>query len=390
MGIGRNEFAITQGIMMTAFNGKRWRRVGLLAQTTALLIACLLHRPLDATEFGKVENVILVTLDGLRFQELFEGADRRLINKEDGMVDKPEVTLEKYWVDDKIERRRRLMPFFWSVVAEQGQVFGSPDHDSTVLVENGRYFSYPGYNEILTGFADKSIDSNDKKPNKNVTVLEWFNRQPNFKGKVAAFCSWDVFPFIINEDRSGVPVNAGWKTLDEFENPQTKVAYQTLAKQLPMYWRSVRYDAFTFRGAFEYMKSKRPRLLYVALGETDDWAHVGRYDLYLDMATMNDQFIRELWEQAQSMDQYRDKTALVITTDHGRGDGREGWKNHSDELAGSERIWIAVMGPGVDSLGVRERVHGTQGQTASTVAALLGKSMKDWNPAATRPLPLAK
>ena len=341
-----------------------------------------------AEEPGKIENVILVTLDGLRFQELFDGADQRLINKDDGDVDKPEVTREKYWVDDNKERRSRLMPFFWNTVASRGQVFGSPDHESEVLVENGRYFSYPGYNEILTGCVDKSIDSNAKKPNENVTVLEWFHRLPEFKGKVAAFCSWDVFPFIINEERSGISVNAGWEPFEEFEDSATMTAYRTLATQLPKYWRSVRYDAFTFRGALECMKMKQPRLLYVALGETDDWAHVGRYDLYLDMAKANDDFIRQLWEQAQSMDEYRDKTALVITTDHGRGDGREGWKNHSTDLAGSERIWIAVMGPGVAPLGIREKVDGTQGQTASTVAQLLGYSLKDWNPKATDPLPL--
>ena len=334
--------------------------------------------------------MILVTIDGFRFQELFGGADQRLISKEAGKVENLKRTRENFWDDDAISRREKLMPFFWNVVANQGQVFGSPDHDSQVLVQNGQFFSYPGYNELLTGFADESIRSNAKKPNENVTVLEWFNRKPEFNGRVAAFCSWDVFPFIINENRSKVPVNAGWEPLETFQNDAAKASYNALLAELPRYWQGVRYDSFTFRGAIEAMKVDKPRLLYVAFGETDDWAHAGRYDLYLDSARTTDDFIRRLWEQVQTMDQYRDKTSLVLTTDHGRGDGREGWKNHNSRLAGSERIWAAVLGPTVPPLGLRQGITASQGQIAATVAHLLGDDFSQHDQRVAAPLPLAE
>ncbi len=69
------------------------------------------------------------------------------------------------------------MPFLWSVIAKEGQVFGDPPTGSEVKVTNGRNFSYPGYNEIFTGWADPNIDSNNKVPNNNVSVLEWLNRK---------------------------------------------------------------------------------------------------------------------------------------------------------------------------------------------------------------------
>lgn len=359
-----------------------------------LLAACVLSLGAAATTPGQdqatVENVLLITIDGLRFQELFTGADKRLIDKDIGGVDDVKITTAKYWDNDTVARREKLMPFFWNLIATEGQVFGSPEHNSEVLVENGRCFSYPGYNELLSGIADNSIWSNAKRPNKNVTVLEWLNQKPEFKGRVAAFCSWDVFPFIINEERSGVPVNAGWESLETFENEAAKRSYNDLIQELPRTWKGVRYDSFTFRGAIESMKIDKPRLLYVALGETDDWAHTGRYDLYLDSAKGNDDFIRRLWEQAQSMDQYRDKTALVIATDHGRGDGREGWKSHNAKLVGSERIWIAVMGPNVPSLGLRKEIDATQGQVASTVASLLGYDFTELDDRIAPPLPLSE
>ena len=113
-------------------------------------------------------------------------------------------------------------------------------------------------------------------------------------------------------------------------------------------------------------------MLYVSLGETDDWAHAGRYDLYLDAATKNDQFIRQLWEAAQQIDQYKGSTTLILTTDHGRGDGREGWKSHSATLPGSDRMWFAVMGPDTPATGLQKDVEITQSQTAATLASLLG------------------
>ena len=82
------------------------------------------------------------------------------------------------------------MPFLWSTLAANGTLFGNGDAGNTVRVTNDQLFSYPGYNEILTGQPDPAIDSNAKINNENVTVLEWINRQPGFEGQVAAFGSW--------------------------------------------------------------------------------------------------------------------------------------------------------------------------------------------------------
>ena len=232
----------------------------------ALFLSCLIL-PLPVTGFAsdcdsKIKNVVLVTMDGLRFQELFSGAERKLIDKEIGKVDDLDATLQSFWHEDPDQRREMLMPFFWQTIARKGQVFGSPDAKSPVIVKNKRYFSYPGYNELLCGFADSSIDSNDKQYNENVTVLEWLSRHKEYSDRVAAFCSWDVFPYIINDKRSGIPVNAGWQSLELFENQTRRAAYAEFENYLGRYWNSVRYDLFTFRGAYEYLRLRQPRVLY--------------------------------------------------------------------------------------------------------------------------------
>ena len=328
-----------------------------------------------------------VTLDGLRPEELFTGVDKRLVDKEIGGVEDAEGILAKYWDADATARRQKLMPFFWSVIARKGQVFGDPDQNSSVMVKNGRYFSYPGYQEILCGFPDDKVDSNDKIHNRNVSVLEWLNNKPDLAGRVAAFAGWDVFPYILNRKRSGLYVNAGWVEFTFVEDPQRKDTLNQAVRETPHYWGSARFDFLTFRGALEYVKLKSPRVLYLALDETDDWCHSGRYDLYLEAAHRADQYLRQLWEYAQSHEHYRNKTSILITTDHGRGHGREGWKDHGTDLPGSERIWIAVMGPDTPALGIRENVQATQGQVAASAAQLLGFNYASENPQVAEPLP---
>lgn len=354
---------------------------------TCLSLVTIAFVAVAPAEGRETENVILVTMDGLRWQELFAGADRSLINDKDGGARDPEQLLARFWRETPVERREALMPFFWSTIATQGQVFGDPEAGSKVTVTNGHYFSYPGYNEILTGYGDPRIDSNDKLPNPNVTVLEWLHQRPGFEGRVFAFASWDVFPFIINDRRSGIPVNAGWQPLTGLADKSEQQLLNRVADELPHYWTNVRYDTFTYRGAADCLANKRPRVLYVALGETDDWGHARRYDLYLAAAWQNDDFIRRLWETAQSMPAYRGKTSLVITTDHGRGSTGADWTSHGRDVPGSDHMWIGVLGPDTPPLGIRKGSPATQGQTAATVAALLGEDYHAAVPRSAAPLP---
>lgn len=322
---------------------------------------------------GPVENVLLVTWDGFRWQEFFGGADERLLAPEAKTNENPAEVREAFWAETPEARREKLLPFLWGTIAKEGQIYGHAESGSPSVVTNGLNFSYPGYAEILMGRVDPAIDSNAKKNNPNVTVLEWLNGRPGFQQSVAAFASWDVFPFIINAERSGVPVNAGWMPLTVSADPDHLRFLNEISDETPHYWGGIRFDFTTFHGAVEYVKAKSPRVLYVALGETDDWAHDGRYDMYLASARRSDDYVRRLWDLLQSMPQYAGKTALVMTTDHGRGDTLEDWKSHGASVAGAERIWMTLYGAGIPARGVVKNTPTTQSQVAATVAALLGE-----------------
>ena len=339
--------------------------------------------PADTTR--QTQNVILVTLDGFRWQELFSGADSTLLASIADSTARAK-TRAGFWRPDPVARRAALLPWLWSTIPAGGQLFGNRYEGGAVRVTNGKRFSYPGYNEILSGFPDDRIDSNDPVPNPNVTVLEWLNRKPAFAGRVAAFGAWSTFTAIINAPRSGLPVNAGWMPV-EGTSPTAQLLNQ-LQDYSTRTWDEERDDAITWLAAKQYLVTRTPKVFYLAFGDTDEWAHSGRYDTYLDMAHRTDAMLRDLWEMVQSLPQYRGHTALVIATDHGRGDG-PGWTDHGKSVPEAEFIWIAVMGPDTPARGLRNDVTaGTQSQIAATIAALLGYDYPAAVPRAGPVLPL--
>lgn len=345
---------------------------------TILLAALVAATALGSPVFAQIEpvrraeNVILVTLDGLRWQDVFTGADNRMMNVDHGGVKDLLATRRRFWRGTEEARREVLMPFLWSVIAEQGQIFGDPERGARAKVSNPHRFSYPGYSELLCGFADERIKSNNKLPNPNVTVLEFLNGQPELRGRVAAFSGWDVHPYMINAERSGVFVESAYDPVTVAATPERRALLQAQFDNMPRYWEYFALDGATFARTKEYLVVKKPRVLYLALGETDEWAHSRRYDLYLQMANRADAMIRELWDWAQSDPQYRGKTTLLVTVDHGRGRDPHDWTNHNADIKGAEEVWFAILGPDTKPLGVRENVNATQAMTAATVAAALG------------------
>ncbi|MBM4187967.1 MAG: AP protein [Gemmatimonadetes bacterium] len=332
-------------------------------------------------------HVIVITLDGLRWQELFDGADRDLITGADGGVSDSTATLRRFWRTDRDDRRRALMPFLWSAVDRQGLILGDSAAGSVVRVTNGRRFSYPGYNELFVGAPDdRRIDSNRKLPNPNVTVLEWLGRRPGFGGRVEVFGSWDVFPSIFNAERSGLPVNGDGPPFPRAAS-DTERALNRMSEWLPALWAAARLDAPTMAAAAEALVQRQPRVLTVLLGETDEWAHARRYDQYLDAAHRADRFIEYLWTTAQTLPSYRGRTTLLISTDHGRGNGRA-WTDHGEEVPSADRIWMAVLGPEVSPTESLGRQPATQSQFAATIARVVGEDWQTARPDAAGPLRL--
>ncbi len=355
---------------------------------TFWIASCCTAGAAAADPSRKTENVVVVTLDGFRYQELFAGADDSLLNEPFGGVRDVERIRTLYLRKTAEERREVLLPFVWGVVAKQGQLFGDRSCGAAAKCLNGLKFSYPGYNELFCGFGGERIRSNSKTNNPNLSVFEFLHQQPAYRERVAVFCTWGVFPYIFRSSANGLKVHAGWTPIDEPELTERQQAANARMTRLPRYWPDNTFDLVTIEAVREHLRRHKPRVLYIGLGETDEWAHGRRYDLYLDAAHNADRFLAELWTSLQGLSEYRDRTTLLITTDHGRGPTRHDWTDHGEKVPDAEHIWIAALGPDTPALGVRENVDATQGQVAATIARLLGEDFCAAAPRAAPPLPI--
>lgn len=274
------------------------------------------------------------------------------------------------------------MPFLWEIMAANGQLHGNRALGSRVSVANRRWFSYPGYNELLTGAPDdERIATNLPIRNPNKSVLEFIHAQPGFQSKVAAFTSWPVFRGILPEKRCGFIVNAGFASVGgpAFE------ALDRRAETVQRPWgEHLRPDALTFAYARQWLAVNRPRALFLGLGETDEFAHEGEYGDYLRAIQRADIFISQLWDWAQNDPEYRGRTTLIVTTDHGRGRTAQDWNKHSARVPGSDETWFAVIGPDTPATGEAAGEHEPvfQQQLAQTFAALLGLDFRCEQPTA--------
>jgi hypothetical protein len=363
---------------------------GWLIILLAVLSACLMGSAALATTPLKTRYVVLVISDGVRWQEVFTGAEKNLLTTDQGGNWASQDYLAKtYWRETPEERRKTVFPFIWSTIAEHGQILGNQTKNSIVKVTNPFAFSYPGYNEIITGIADPKIDSNEFGPNPNRNVFEWLNGQPELHGKVAVFGTWKTFEDIFNQERSKLAkMQVGWDTPYPGAAPHSRQAlmnelYATTTK----FDDEDVFDAYLQIPLMDYLQTTAPRLLFVGYGETDNWAHTGRYDLVLESAKGFDHFTEQLWNRYQSNPETRGKTTFILTTDHGRGSGPEEWKEHGTEEKGSENIWIAAIGPDTPPLGERHDTDpATQSQIAATIATLLGHDYRAVAPTAGAPL----
>ena len=335
-------------------------------------------------------KVILITFDGARTEEIFGGLDVEALSSTlaEGKTLEDNETYKRFWAATPEARREKLMPFFWGVLMRQhGSIAGNPRTGSAVTLTNTHRFSYPGYAEILLGEAhDADIKSNEPIRTPSVTVLEEVRSQLKLtKTQVAAFTSWDVFSAIVEHQEGSITVNAGFAP---FDSPDPVIQeLSRLQRETVTPWNSVRHDFYTFRFAMEHLQRARPRMLYLALGETDDWAHDGRYDRMLDAYARSDSYLRQLWTWLESDPSYRGQTHLLITTDHGRGHTAKDWRNHGAQVDGAQDVWIAFASPAMTLRGEwRQHPALRTNQIAATIAGWMGIDWRALRPSAGGPI----
>ena len=326
-------------------------------------------------------NIFIITTDGFRWQEVFNGADSLIINNT-AYVKDTALLNQMYWNKDVNERRKMLMPFVWQTLAKNGSLYGNRNYENKVSVANAYRFSYAGYNEIITGYADPYITSNSRKWNSNENLLELLNNQPGYQNKVAAFTSWNLFEYILNRKKGKIHINSGYEPINHDSLTDTEILFNEVQENAVFNFGSTRNDMLTFVAAKEYIQSKHPKVVFIGFGETDEYAHGGNYDEYLKSAHLFDEYLAQLWYLVNKDPFYKNNTSFIITTDHGRGKKSNTWKRHGLLTAGSGSSWLITIGPALEVKGeVKIRSEIFTNQLAKTITSILGYQFNPRHPA---------
>lgn len=320
----------------------------------------------------KTKNVVVVLMDGYRWKEIFEGADTTIWDNRK-WAPQDSAFRAQYWSDDVSVRRAKLMPFVWSTMVKNGQLYGNRNLGNNVNVRNKYWFSYPGRSETFCGYYDSLVNSNNYPDNPNENVLEFINKQPGYQGKVVTFASWDAVARIINRDRNGMLINIYEEDVKGKNLTPVQQELNAMQHNMPdVFGQGERLDMMTFYMAQAYIQNNHPKVVYLDFGDTDDYAHMGKYGQYLDAAHKSDRMLSELWSYLQSDPFYKDQTTLMVVCDHGRGYG-DRWTSHGSSNPHSNETYLLIMGPDTPAKGeMNNQVQIYQDQYAETIAELLG------------------
>ena len=259
---------------------------------------------------ARTRNLILVTIDGVRWQEIFGAPCGQVM----------------------------LVPNL-RALGEAGVAVGR----ATPMVSSGpKFVSLPGYREIVRGRASADCTDNECAPLGEMTLLDDFD-------DVAVVASWEriarVTPrsALVSAGRHGgnrrdeLRVNArASRILDEGARSRAHPGYA-----------GYRPDRYTAELALEVLRERRPRFLWVALGDTDEYAHRGNWRGYLASLRAADDLVGALWAQLGELGAYGAETTVVVPADHGRADD---FRDHGDAPE-SSRVWLIAAGGAVTPRG---------------------------------------
>ena len=336
----------------------------------SIAVLCLLScpAPVLGSEHPRLShNVVLVTLDGVRVQDLFGGLDEVVAAHDERKLYSDMAAMRaRFGAATPGERRAKLMPQLWTRLAAQGVVLGNPAHGNHVRVQNDVYWSTPGYVEMLTGAPREEVVDNELRRSPNRTALEHARAELGLDfGQVAAIGSWDGFAHAASSSDDAFTMVGAYDDVPETLRTQEMLFLNELRRDVMGLWEEGSNDALTYRLAKAYLVKHRPRVLWLALVNSDDWAHADRYDRYLAYLHRADAMLGDLWTTLETLDTApranhvdRDDGPRPRPAGYGLGRARREHSRQRRRLAGGDRSRHAGRRRGH---GARDPVPGTGG-----------------------------
>lgn len=274
---------------------------------SSLVLCLLLCGSLLAASARAEPRVILISFDGVRWNEIFEGPDPEL------MGDAEDLSIQG-------RDGAAVLPYFWSEMVAEGTLLGDRRIGSEVTVTNPIGISIPGYQAIFTGRITFCL-RNECGRVASETFPERLLRELSLdRAQVAAFVT-DPNLCTALEHREG-----------------------TIHTRCGAPGGGRKDDRATFDAALAHLVEHRPRFLYIGFDLTDATGHHDDYARHLRLLRSYDDWLAELDRALLQLGPAGEETSVIITTDHGRGAGDE-WRDHKLTVSGSRDVWLYARGP---------------------------------------------
>lgn len=300
--------------------GRGSRDVGLTPDPSATLAATIaVSSPETAAPI--VDSVVVIALDGVRWQDVVVGATR------DDAGDEGEHT-----------------PRLQALVRDEGAGIGGGDEAHGVFASGPRFVSLPGYVEMMTGRRDTGCTSNDDEGTRFPTLADDFASRP---GGAAVVASWSTIARAASTSGRAL-VSAGRTQRTGDYGPLSERAWRAGRDVEPSPgFGDYRPDQATAALALAVLREKKPGFLFIGLGDTDEHAHHGDRARYLDALARADRVIGAVADELAEQRLAGRSTLLVVTTDHGRS---QNFADHGDAPE-SGRVWMVAAGNSIRARG---------------------------------------
>ena len=285
-------------------------------------------------------TIVIVTLDGVRWHEVFEGVDPKLADSH-GLSANDVVSAAD------------LMPNLHAIVATHGAALGAPGHGAAISASGPNFVSLPGYAELLSGKRATSCRDNQCANAGTRTIVDEFAGSVGDGSEVAVITSWADIARVASTRSPGSAVSSGrhgGATRDVFLRDPEDGPFLVRAEDVaPAPGNGdFRPDALTAELAIHHLKVHPPKFLFLGLGEPDEFGHQNNYAGYLNALRQADARIGEIDRELQQLAARGTRTALFVTADHGRADS---FVEHGAKFPESARVWLVAGGSALHASG---------------------------------------
>lgn len=306
-------------------------------------------------------RVILLALDGVRWQEIFHGADPALAAPGSELTSAEELTPNLH------------------ALMREGVALGDVTADSRFLASGPNFISLPGYTEMLTGRPSPCQANDCRLPVAETLSDAFIGASDAAPDEVLVLASWDAIGRVAAKEPEKVVVSTGRHVIGFSDllcgrhDAGMRPLYEASRSVAPdPGYGDYRPDAYTHALAVaRFERVPHVRFAFLGLGDTDEYAHQGRYADYLGAIHEGDRLLGELRAIIRAWP--ADEAANVlwfVTADHGRGPN---FRDHGKTARGSDATWLVAAGGPIPALGAlgATRVHHLR-DIAPTARALAG------------------